>query len=61
MSNQEKYFSEKHLAAKWNISPKTLQRWRWLNMGPSYIKIGGRVRCAPGMANDSRVQVPNSG
>jgi hypothetical protein len=20
-----------------------LERWRWLKMGPSYLKIGGRV------------------
>ena len=36
--------SEKSLAKKWGISHKTLQRWRWLKVGPSYIKIGGRVR-----------------
>jgi len=41
---QEVYISEKSLAKKWGLSPKTLQRWRWLKSGPSYIKIGGRVR-----------------
>ncbi len=35
---------EKSLARKWGISHKTLQRWRWLKMGPAYIKIGGRIR-----------------
>jgi len=40
----EIYISEKGLAKKWGLSPKTLQRWRWLKVGPSYIKISGRVR-----------------
>jgi len=31
------------LAARWKISPRTLERWRWLNQGPRYLKIGGRV------------------
>jgi predicted site-specific integrase-resolvase len=44
MTNQEQYLSEKCLAKKWGISHRTLQRWRWLNVGPAYIRIGGRVR-----------------
>jgi hypothetical protein len=31
------------LARRWRISPRTLERWRWLNQGPGYLKIGGRV------------------
>jgi hypothetical protein len=31
------------LARRWRISPRTLERWRWLNQGPCYLKIGGRV------------------
>ena len=31
------------LARRWRISPRTLERWRWLNQGPRYLKIGGRV------------------
>jgi hypothetical protein len=31
------------LARRWRISPRTLERWRWLNRGPQYLKIGGRV------------------
>ena len=26
------------------MSPRTLERWRWLGEGPQFIKIGGRVR-----------------
>ena len=31
------------LARRWNVSPRTLERWRWLQQGPSYLKVGGRV------------------
>jgi hypothetical protein len=31
------------LASRWNISPRTLERWRWLKLGPPYLKLGGRV------------------
>jgi hypothetical protein len=31
------------LARRWKISPRTLERWRWLNQGPAYLKVGGRV------------------
>jgi hypothetical protein len=31
------------LARRWKLSPRTLERWRWLGMGPRYCKIGGRV------------------
>ena len=38
-----KHLSQTLLAERWGISPKTLERWRWLGCGPRYIKIGGRV------------------
>ena len=31
------------LARRWGISPRTLERWRWLKQGPRYIKLGGHV------------------
>ena len=31
------------LANRWRISPRTLERWRWLQQGPPYLKVGGRV------------------
>jgi len=31
------------LARRWDISERTLERWRWLKQGPRYIKLGGRV------------------
>ena len=31
------------LSRRWKVSPRTLERWRWLKQGPVYLKIGGRV------------------
>ena len=31
------------LARRWRISPRSLERWRWLKQGPRYLKVGGRV------------------
>jgi hypothetical protein len=38
-----KHLKQEDLAGRWGISPRTLERWRWLGQGPRYIKIGGRV------------------
>ena len=35
--------SQIDLAARWRISPRTLERWRWCGEGPSCMKLGGRV------------------
>jgi hypothetical protein len=37
------YIVQKDLARRWSMSPRTLERWRWLGMGPTHHKIGGRV------------------
>jgi hypothetical protein len=37
------HFDQRQLARRWNISLRTLERWRWQNDGPSYLKVGGRV------------------
>ena len=31
------------LARRWKLSPRTLERWRWLGRGPRHIKVGARV------------------
>ena len=36
-------FNQTELAARWKISPRTLERWRWIGDGPRFPKIGGRV------------------
>ena len=36
-------FTQKQLAARWHMSPRTLEQWRWLGKGPRFLKIGARV------------------
>ena len=40
-----RHLNQIELAARWNISHRTLERWRWrwTGEGPQFIKIGGRV------------------
>ncbi|MGJ5029097.1 helix-turn-helix transcriptional regulator [Bradyrhizobium sp. HKCCYLS2038] len=37
------FLNQKQLARRWGLSPRTLERWRWLRQGPVYFKLGGRV------------------
>jgi hypothetical protein len=37
------YLTQIELAARWRISPRTLERWRWAGDGPRFTKVGGRV------------------
>ena len=38
-----RHFNQVQLARRWSLSPRTLERWRWLKQGPDYLKIGGRI------------------
>ena len=38
-----RHLNQIDLSRRWTISPRTLERWRWLKAGPRYLKIGGRV------------------
>ena len=38
------HLTQKALARRWCLSARTLERWRWLGMGPRFMKVGGRVR-----------------
>ena len=38
-----KHLNQIELSRRWSISPRTLERWRWLGEGPAHLKIGGRV------------------
>jgi predicted site-specific integrase-resolvase len=38
------FLNAKELAQRWKLSPSTLERWRWLGVGPNFVKIGGRIR-----------------
>ena len=35
--------TEKHVADRWQVSLKTLRRWRQEQLGPIYCKLGRRV------------------
>jgi hypothetical protein len=39
----DQFLNQVHLARRWHMSPRTLERWRWTGEGPAYLKIGGRV------------------
>lgn len=41
MSSQ--LINPKHLAWRWGLSPRTLERWRSRHQGPAYVKLVGRV------------------
>lgn len=38
-----RHFNQADLARRWRVSPRTLERWRWLGQGPAYLKLGGSV------------------
>jgi hypothetical protein len=38
-----RHLNQIELSRRWSISPRTLERWRWLGRGPHYLKIVGRV------------------
>jgi predicted site-specific integrase-resolvase len=37
-----RHLNQNELAERLNISPRTLERWRWRGEGPPFLKIGGR-------------------
>jgi excisionase family DNA binding protein len=37
------HLHQNHLARRWCMSPRTLERWRCEGKGPQYLKIGGRI------------------
>ena len=37
------FLTQAELAARFRVSPRTLERWRWLKTGPNYVKLGGKV------------------
>ena len=38
------FLSQRELLQRWNISKRTLVKWREYGTGPNYCKIGGKVR-----------------
>ena len=41
------HLSQRDLARRLHISPRTLEGWRWRGTGPRFIKAGGRVLYRP--------------
>ena len=38
------HLSETQVAERWGMSPKTLQRWRVMRVGPAFLKFGKSIR-----------------
>lgn len=38
------HINQTELSERLGVSCRTLERWRWIGIGPLFIKIGGRVR-----------------
>ena len=38
-----RHLSQIELTARWHLSPRTLERWRFSGEGPRFVKLGGRV------------------
>jgi hypothetical protein len=38
-----RHLNQRDLAKRWNLSARTLERWRWQRKGPPFLKVGGRV------------------
>jgi hypothetical protein len=41
--SEQSFINQRELAQRWGISPRTLERWRWLGAGLRFLKLGGRV------------------
>jgi hypothetical protein len=37
------HLDQMQLAGRWQVSPRTLEQWRWQGRGPRFLKLGGRV------------------
>ena len=44
MEQDHTLLSTKLLARRWNIAPRTLERWRAEDRGPQFIRIGRHIR-----------------
>ena len=38
-----KHLTQNELAARWNLSPRTIERWRSNGEGPRFVRLGNRV------------------
>jgi hypothetical protein len=44
MDQDQTLLSTKLLSRRWNIAPRTLERWRAEGRGPQFLRIGRHVR-----------------
>lgn len=44
MAQQQEYFGQRDVAARFGISEHTLATWRTKGIGPRYLKVGSAVR-----------------
>ncbi len=44
MEQEHTLLSTKLLSRRWNIAPRTLERWRAEGRGPQFVRIGRHVR-----------------
>lgn len=42
MHGTQEHLSQRELAKRWRLSPRTLERWRFRGTGPRFLKLGGR-------------------
>jgi predicted site-specific integrase-resolvase len=40
----KQFWSQKEVAERLGIEPRTLEGWRWKGIGPAYHRIGGSIR-----------------
>ncbi len=41
---EQVYFTQRDLETRWQLSGRTLERWRADNKGPAWYMIGGSIR-----------------
>ena len=44
MEQEHTLLSTKLLSRRWNIAPRTLERWRAEGCGPQFVRIGRHIR-----------------
>ena len=40
----EEYFDQEEVAARYRVSPRTVEGWRARGLGPRYVRVGGRIK-----------------
>ena len=43
-SANTRLLDQNELASRWGLSPRTIEKWRWIGRGPAFIKLGRLVR-----------------